>query len=171
MTVLHPVLSEVLGLAGCDQQHPGQHNQWDVTEPGHLRCSLHRDSGRVGPESLELVVRPQRGVKHVHDDVHVIQQRPSSRSHPLHVVWRAARSFDRIQHPFRECANVHVRRPRRDDEEIRSIADPTQIQDHEVTRFVRFERVDGEPQISACAALYRIVAGLAGNCSPTLGRA
>ena len=98
--------------------------------------------GCIRPEPLQLIELSHRRVEDVDDKVHIIQQHPASWLDPFHVMCPAARLVQRTFHVFGQGADVHVRRSRRNDEVVSSVAELPQVENNDVYRLVVIQRTD-----------------------------
>ena len=104
--------------------------------------TLSRNRGCIRPEPLQLIELSHRRVEDVDDKVHIIQQRPASWLDPFHVMCLVARLVQRTFHVFGQGADVHVRRSRRNDEVVSSVAELPQVENNDVYRLVVIQRTD-----------------------------
>src|SRR3990172_686685 len=73
---------------------------------------------RVTPQPLELVERAQRGVKHVNDEIDVVEQHPAALRQPFHMMGPGPLGREGLHHVLGNRPDVRVRRPRYHDEEV-----------------------------------------------------
>jgi len=103
-----------------------------------------RDAGRIAPQPFELVEVPLARMEYMYDEVHEIEQCPAALGEALGVVGANPRACERFHHVIGDGANVGVRCAGRDHEEVRRVAQPTQVQHDDVLRLAVGERI-GRP--------------------------
>ena len=131
---LDMILAEVAALGAQRDDADGKtEEEWsETTHEGLLRGD---GEGRgIAPESFQLIEGAQRGMEHVHDEIHIVQQDPPSVLEAFHRVHGHPFLFQRHHHAPGRGAHVCVRGPARHDEEIRHVRHRPQVEQDDVAR-------------------------------------
>jgi len=97
---------------------------------------LDRNDGGVAPKAFQLIEIAQRGVEQVHDDIHVIEQRPASLRDTFGVMYWLPLGLETLHKVLGGAADVRIGCPAGDDEEVSHVRHAAQVKDDNVGRLV-----------------------------------
>lgn len=104
-------------------------------------------------------------MEHVDNDIHEVQECPSSSLEPFDMVGGPVRPLHGFEHPLGERSNVRVGGTGCDHEEVGRVADLAQVQDDNISGLMCLERLEDEGKAPTSLGLYPIVASCRGNRS------